>query len=74
MIPPQQAGLIARQTGLTNESGWCPVDAVTRELKIHPNIHVIGDASIAGKMPKSAFSANSQAVLCSSSGEFVAGR
>jgi sulfide dehydrogenase [flavocytochrome c] flavoprotein subunit len=64
VIPPQQAGLIARQTGLSNESGWCPVNAVTWESKIHPNVHVIGDASIAGKMPKSAFSANSQAKVC----------
>jgi len=64
VIPPQQAGLIARQTGLSNDSGWCPVNAVTWESKIHPNIHVIGDASIAGKMPKSAFSANSQAKAC----------
>ena len=29
-----------------------------------PNIHVIGDATIAGGMPKSAFSANAQAKVC----------
>src|SRR4029078_5822456 len=29
-----------------------------------PNIHVLGDAIIAGGMPKSAFSANAQAKVC----------
>ncbi len=29
-----------------------------------PNIHVIGDAAIAGAMPKSAFAANAQAKVC----------
>jgi NADH dehydrogenase FAD-containing subunit len=29
-----------------------------------PNVHVIGDAAIAGAMPKSAFTANAQAKVC----------
>ena len=29
-----------------------------------PNIHVVGDAAIAGAMPKSAFAANAQAKVC----------
>ncbi|CAI8030677.1 Sulfide dehydrogenase [flavocytochrome c] flavoprotein chain [Geodia barretti] len=36
----------------------------TFESAIHPGIHVIGDACIAGKMPKSGYSANSQAKAC----------
>jgi sulfide dehydrogenase [flavocytochrome c] flavoprotein subunit len=64
VIPPQQAGFIARHAGLSDATGWCPVHPLTWESKLHPNIHVIGDASIAGKMPKSAFSANSQAKAC----------
>ena len=31
---------------------------------LQPNIHVIGDAAIAGAMPKSAFAANAQAKVC----------
>ena len=31
------------------------------QSRLDPNIHVIGDASIASAMPKSSFSANSQA-------------
>jgi sulfide dehydrogenase [flavocytochrome c] flavoprotein subunit len=59
-VPPQKAGKLAFQAGLTNESGWCPVDQQSFESEIHPGIHVIGDASIAGAMPKSGHSANSQ--------------
>ncbi|MGQ0662860.1 MAG: FCSD flavin-binding domain-containing protein [Pseudomonadota bacterium] len=60
VIPPQWAGAIARQAGLANQTGWCPVDPVTFESAIHKNVHVIGDASLAGAMPKSGFAANSQ--------------
>jgi sulfide dehydrogenase [flavocytochrome c] flavoprotein subunit len=59
-IPPQWAGQIARDAGLADAKGWCPVNQKTFESTVHPGIHVIGDASIAGKMPKSGFSANSQ--------------
>jgi len=61
IIPPQKAGQIAIDAGLTDDSGWCPVDVKTFESKLHANVHVIGDASIATTMPKSAYAANSQA-------------
>ena len=64
IIPPQKAAKIAETAGVTDRSGWCPVDAVTFESKQQPNIHVIGDAAIMGAMPKSAFSANAQAKVC----------
>lgn len=60
VIPPQMAGKIARDAGLVDASGWCPVNPITFESTIHPGIHVIGDACIAGKMPKSGFAASSQ--------------
>ena len=63
IIPPQQAGQLAQVAGLTNDTGWCPVDQQTFESSIHPGIHVIGDSSIAGAMPKSGHSANSQAKM-----------
>lgn len=63
-IPPQKASAIAIHSGLANNDGWCPVDQRTFESKIHKHIHVIGDASIAGKMPKSGFAANSQGKVC----------
>jgi NADPH-dependent 2,4-dienoyl-CoA reductase/sulfur reductase-like enzyme len=64
VIPPQRAGRIAMIAGAADNTGWCAIDPVTFESKSAPNIHVIGDACIAGGMPKSAFSANAQAKAC----------
>jgi NADPH-dependent 2,4-dienoyl-CoA reductase/sulfur reductase-like enzyme len=64
VIPPQRAGAIAQSAGVADRTGWCPVDPITFESKLVPNVHVIGDAAIMGAMPKSAFSANSQAKVC----------
>jgi len=64
VIPPQKAGRIAELAGATDRSGWCPIDPVSFESKQVPNIHVVGDAAIAGAMPKSAFAANAQAKVC----------
>jgi len=64
VIPPQTAGRLALDTGLADESGWCPVDPNTLESRLHPGIHLVGDAIIPGEMPKSAFAANSQAKVC----------
>ena len=63
VIAPQWAGAIARTAGLTDHSGFCPVDPQTFESTVHRHVHVIGDACIAGAMPKSAHSANGQAKL-----------
>lgn len=64
VIPPQKAGRIAELAGVTDRTGWCPVDAVTFESSQQKNIHVIGDAAIAGAMPKSAFSGIIEGKLC----------
>ncbi|MBN4080067.1 FAD-dependent oxidoreductase [Beggiatoa alba] len=63
-IPPQKAGLIAQQAGLVDKTGWCSINQRTFESDKFANIHVIGDASLAGSMPKSGFSANSQGKVC----------
>jgi NADPH-dependent 2,4-dienoyl-CoA reductase/sulfur reductase-like enzyme len=64
VIPPQKAGRIAEIAGAADHTGWCPIDPVTFESKLVPNIHVIGDACIAGAIPKSASAANAQAKAC----------
>ena len=64
IIPPQQAGAIAHRAGVTDASGWCPIDPTSFESRRQKNIHIIGDASIAAPMPKSAFSANLQGKVC----------
>lgn len=64
IIPPQRAGSIAAQAGLTDDSGWCPVNPNTFESKKHAGIYVIGDSSIAGALPKSGSAANSEGKVC----------
>ena len=64
VIPPQRAGRVAGLAGVADRSGWCPIDPATFASTLQPNIHVIGDAAIAGAMPKSAFAANAQAKVC----------
>lgn len=61
VIPAQMAGKIVRDAGLANQSGFCPIDAENMKSASDANIYIVGDASIAGDMPKSAFAANSQA-------------
>ncbi|MEO1029524.1 MAG: NAD(P)/FAD-dependent oxidoreductase [Pseudomonadota bacterium] len=64
IIPPQKAGKIADIAGVADATGWCPINGLDFMSTLVPDIHVIGDASIANPMPKSAFSASLQARLC----------
>jgi sulfide dehydrogenase [flavocytochrome c] flavoprotein chain len=64
IIPPQKAASIAERAGVADATGWCPIDAVSFESTLQPDIHVIGDAAIASPMPKSAFAANLQGKIC----------
>ena len=71
IIPPQRANRIVdsarprfSESGLTDGGDWCPINQATFESTVVPGIHVLGDAAIAGAMPKSGFSANSQAKVC----------
>jgi sulfide dehydrogenase [flavocytochrome c] flavoprotein subunit len=74
VIPPQKAALIADRAGVSDRSGWCPVEPIAFESKQQANIHVVGDAAIMGSMPKSGFSANSQAkVLAAALAKIFAG-
>lgn len=61
VIPGQVAGKIAALAGVTDETGWAPVHPDTMKSKMDENIWVLGDSSAQGDMPKSGFSANSQA-------------
>jgi NADPH-dependent 2,4-dienoyl-CoA reductase/sulfur reductase-like enzyme len=64
VIPPQRAGRIAEISGATDASGWCPINPLTFESKLVPNIHVIGDACLGGGIPKSASAASAQGKAC----------
>lgn len=60
IVPDQKAGSIAFKAGLT-AGDWCPIDPKNFKSTLAQNVYVIGDAAIATDMPKSAYSANSQA-------------
>ena len=60
VIPAMRAGVIADAAGVT-DGDWAPIIPATMASKADANIHVLGDASVASAMPKSGFSANSQA-------------
>ncbi len=64
IIPAMKAGRIAEMAGVTNDAGWAPVHAADMRSRIQEDIHVLGDAADQGDMPKSGFSANSQAKVC----------
>ncbi len=61
VIPAQIAGGIAALAEVTDESGWAPVHPENMQSRVDDNVHVLGDSAAQGDMPKSAFSANSQA-------------
>ncbi len=60
VIPPQKAAQLAFAAGLTDESGFCPVDAKTFASMKVQGVYVIGDSAKADPMPKSGHSANNQ--------------
>jgi sulfide dehydrogenase [flavocytochrome c] flavoprotein chain len=64
VIPPHRAGRIAEIAGAADRTGWCQIDPVTFASKLVPDIHVIGDACIAGAIPKSASAAGTQGSAC----------
>ena len=60
VVPAQRAGAIAMNAGVT-DGDWSPIVPETMQSRADSNIYVLGDASVASAMPKSGFSANSQA-------------
>jgi NADPH-dependent 2,4-dienoyl-CoA reductase/sulfur reductase-like enzyme len=75
VVPAQRAGSIAMAAGVT-DGDWAPIIPATMASKADPNIHVLGDASVASAMPKSGFSANSQAKVAANAirGELTGSR
>ncbi|GAA0783640.1 NAD(P)/FAD-dependent oxidoreductase [Roseibium denhamense] len=63
VIPAMKAGRIADLAGVT-DGNWAPVNATDMSTKADADIYVLGDASSQGDMPKSGYSANSQAKVC----------
>ena len=62
VIPDQKAGKVIFDSRLlSDKKDWCSINPVTFELKNFKDIYVVGDSVYAWDMPKSGFSANSQA-------------
>ena len=64
IIPNQQASEIFHNSGLTSDD-WCLINPVNFEIVDCKDIYALGDSIDAGDMPKSGFSANSQAKMLS---------
>ncbi len=64
IVPPQVAGRLADGAGVRDATGWCPVDVSSFEAKAQSGVYVIGDATSAQGLPKTAQIANSQAKVC----------
>ncbi|WP_052699494.1 NAD(P)/FAD-dependent oxidoreductase [Hyphomicrobium sp. 99] len=60
IIPAQKAGVVAIHAGLA-DGDWCPVHPENFASTKARDVYVLGDAAIANDMPKSAYSAVSQA-------------
>ncbi|MGR3322979.1 MAG: FCSD flavin-binding domain-containing protein [Pseudooceanicola sp.] len=60
VIPAQKAGRVAEIAGVT-DGNWAPVNPQDMSSRADPDVYVLGDAAAQGDMPKSGFSANSQA-------------
>ena len=63
VIPAMKAGHIAELAGVT-DGNWAPVNAADMSSKADADIYVLGDSANQGDMPKSGYSANSQAKVC----------
>jgi len=76
VIPGQMAGKIAAIAGVTDDKGWAPVHPDSMRSKADEAVYVLGDSSAQGDMPKSGFSANSQAKVAANAirGELTGSR
>jgi sulfide dehydrogenase [flavocytochrome c] flavoprotein subunit len=64
VIPPSTRQTSRAWPGWTKVVAGAPSTAGQFESTVHPGVHLLGDAILAGAMPKSGFSANSQAKVC----------
>jgi sulfide dehydrogenase [flavocytochrome c] flavoprotein subunit len=76
LIPPQQAGNIAKAAGLTNKGGWCEIVPMTMESAAHKGVYVVGDSCVGGELPNAPFPKSAHMALTQAkvaAGAIVAG-
>ena len=64
IIPPQQAGKIARSAGLTDKYDWCHVRSHTLESVHYRNVFVVGDANNVDVFNKTAAATQKDVLKC----------
>ena len=64
LIPNQKAARFAFDAGLTDDTGWCPVNRRDMQSGVHAGVYVLGDACTATALPKSGFAANAEGKAC----------
>jgi sulfide dehydrogenase [flavocytochrome c] flavoprotein subunit len=60
-IPRQRAGAVAARAGVTDASGFCPVNPYSLESELQKDIYVVGDSARFRNMAKTAHGAVSHA-------------
>ncbi|WP_029350176.1 FCSD flavin-binding domain-containing protein [Bosea sp. 117] len=63
VIPAQTAGIVALESGLTDQTGFCPVRPEDMGSVLARDVLVLGDAAQVSPMPKSASAAASQSAV-----------
>ncbi len=63
VVPPQTAARVLVESGLTDQSGFAPIDAATMRSTVDENVYVIGDSASVGELSKSAHAAQVEARL-----------
>lgn len=60
-IPRQRAGAVAARAGVTDASGFCPVNPHSLESLLHGDVYIVGDSARIPNMAKTAHGAVSHA-------------
>ncbi|MDP2433583.1 MAG: FCSD flavin-binding domain-containing protein [Pseudomonadota bacterium] len=76
VVPPMRAAKVTGMAGVRtgNDGTWCPVDYLTFESTVVPNVHILGDSALTN-FPKSGSVANNTGKMCAyAMSEIFAGR
>ncbi len=76
VVPPMRAAKVTGMAGVRtgNDGTWCPVNYLTFESTVVPNVHILGDSALTN-FPKSGSVANNTGKMCAYAiSEMLAGR
>jgi len=76
VVPPMRAAKVTGMAGVRtgNDGTWCPINYLTFESTVVPNVHILGDSALTN-FPKSGSVANNTGKMCAyAMSEMFAGR